>query len=167
MFVAVIAGYVLAASLAFCGVANLVAYIGDADRTSGYSVFLHGLAIELWPLAAAVVILLLIENASIAEKIHIYQKMLGGGESGVTPPPVQPKRKPAAKDEEDEGGYFRTHAVTPPAAQHAHRHDSKEKPSKVPETKRIEQVPEAPEAPHTEPAPRKPESSGLSYFKLD
>ncbi len=160
MFLAVIAGYVLAASLAFCGVANLVSYISEADRSMGYSPFLAGLVVQLWPLVAAVVILLLIQVASIAEKIHIYQKMLGMPSADEAPPaPVRPKRKPA---EDSEGGYFRTYESAAPRG--------------VPAAP----VPPAPTAPHaaapetepsaggspTEPS-RKRDDSGLSYFKVN
>ncbi len=162
MFLAVIAGYVIAASLAFCGVVNLYAYISEADRGMGYTVFLAGLVVQLWPLAASVCILLLIQLASFAEKIHIYQKMMGLAPADDAPlPPVRPKRKPAA---EDEGGFFRTHGSPAPKAEAGWTPPPP--PAAAAGAASPGKKAETPAAAGPAPAP-KSEKAGLSYFKLD
>ncbi len=83
MFFAVIASYVVCAVFAFCGVINLVNYIGSAQKEMGYFSFIEGLAVAAWPLAAATAILLLIQIACLIEKWMLQWRISQG--SAPTP----------------------------------------------------------------------------------
>ncbi len=70
MQMTVTTGYVMASLFALCGLSNsvrfcLYGYTGEAG------IFLRGVAIEGWPLAAAAIILLLVQILCRLEQLHI------------------------------------------------------------------------------------------------
>ncbi len=75
MFYAVIAAYVVSAIFAFCGIVNLVSYIGAAEQTVGYAHFIAGLPYAIWPLAIAAALVMLVQIAALIEKWMLFWKM--------------------------------------------------------------------------------------------
>lgn len=95
MFIAVIAGYVVAAVFAFCGVVQAVLFLQGCEHSMGTASFFHGLAVSLWPLAVACSIFLLTQIATMLEHLIISHSSPQQGEDRecsasarpLTPPP--------------------------------------------------------------------------------
>lgn len=105
MFIAVIAGYMLASLLCLCGVINLILFCCDGWDGMDIAVFSAKLATAAWPLLGGIVLCLLIQIATFLEKLcflksqeqlnsatHVYRKTHGhrtfgcATDSFVTPP---------------------------------------------------------------------------------
>lgn len=68
MFIAVIAGYVIAALLAFCGLFGIILFLTDEQQIAGQAAFIKEIALAAWPLAAGTVIYLLTQIALLLER---------------------------------------------------------------------------------------------------
>ncbi len=68
MFISVIAAYVLATAFAFCGVVNTVGYIAESQQGMGAFLFIQGLAVAMWPLAVAMLLVMLVQIACKLEQ---------------------------------------------------------------------------------------------------
>ncbi len=176
MFFAVIAAYVVATAFAFCGVVSMVSYIGAADRSMEYSAFLSGLVVAMWPIAVAMVLVLLTQIACLVEKWvllwQIAQETAGPAE---TPKPKHPAAATPARakaEEKPAPTYFpcdNIQAITPPLLEK----EDEEKPAEATSAENSEQkantpaAPASPDSPATQPPPARKKEDGLSFFKLD
>ncbi len=163
MFFSVIAAYVLAAVFAFCGVVNTVGYVMEAQREMGYSLFIEGLVVELWPFAVSVILILLTQIACKLERWMLLWTMAQGSAPRSAPTKPTPSAPRPAAAPVPAGPVV---PVTPPVMQ-----DAPPAPQPPP-------APSRPEAGQTAiPLPPKPApvqgkqaatgQEGLNFFKLD
>lgn len=89
MFFSVIVGYVLSALFAFAGVMQIVTYVQHVDRSLGYGPFISGLTGSCLWLAAAVVLVLLIQIATFLEKLVIEGRKQASIDGGNLPTPTR------------------------------------------------------------------------------
>ncbi len=148
MFFSVIIAYVVAAVFAFCGAVNTVSCFMDAQREEGYFRFIADLSVAMWPLAVAVIILMLVQIACKLERWMLLWTISSSGKgSGST-----------------------THHVC--ASAHAQAQAQAPAPFHMPGSEPLPVQPttalNAPE-PKATNAPKSddPKQEGLSFFKLD
>ncbi len=171
MFFAVIAAYMVAAAFALCGVVAVAHCIIDAQQEMGYTLFIQGLALAMWPLAVAAALLLLIQIACKVERWMLLWTMAQAPaparaphKAAATPEQKSAARKPAEPDLSYFGSY--DPPVTPPVME-ATPAPPEPTPSETPASGAgavAEQHPAEQAA--ARPAPP-PASNGLSFFKLD
>lgn len=99
MFLAVVAGYVVSALFAFCGIANAIFFLQEMDQSAGYPAFLSGLAVHLWPLAVGCALFLLVQIAIQIEKQNLLtmEATFQMAQAKNNPPPSSrslPKKRP-------------------------------------------------------------------------
>lgn len=119
MFFTIIAGNLVAALFAFCGLAQVILYLVSDERPASATQFVSGMLAAAWPLAVAGLLFLLVQIASLLEKIYLLRKSEGtltAGGNGKTPAasalPTAPKKK--KEPENRENVFFRANAVPPP-----------------------------------------------------
>ena len=76
MFLASIAGYLVAVLFAFCGIVNLATFLSEPEAITNHSDFTTGLVQAAWPLAVAVAVCLLTEIAGLLTKQSIMLSSL-------------------------------------------------------------------------------------------
>lgn len=74
MFIAVLFGYLIAALFSFCGLAGIASAFNCFSPDVDYPVFLHTLAQQAWPLAAGIVIFLLVQISVQLEKTAVLNR---------------------------------------------------------------------------------------------
>ncbi|MBR2126556.1 MAG: hypothetical protein IJ943_07455 [Akkermansia sp.] len=153
MFIATIAGYLVATLFAFCGLVSIGHVLSDLSTIKSAAEFVNTLAVAAWPLAVAVVVYLLTQVASLLQRQGI---ML----SCVQPPlpaPVTKVKKPVP-----------VRPAQPMAADYFQTAPAPEEPVALPP--RVPQPPTE-EAPTPAAPARKNEvketPNGLNFFRVD
>lgn len=149
MFLASIAGYLVAVLFAFCGIVNLATFLSEPEAITNHSDFTTGLVQAAWPLAVAVAICLLTEIAGLLTRQSIMLSSLKQDET--TEKQDAPKKQPKRPAPLPSTAYFDSSATPAPVA-------APEPKPQVP-TERRKAVPPPP----TEE--KKPE--GLNFFRVD
>lgn len=112
MFVALIAGYLVATLFAFCGIVNIYCFISELPQGAGAAVFSNGLVAAAWPLAVAAVVFLLTQIANLLE-VQKIMALNAAVDKPVSPAPAKPAAKPPVAM--PQGSYFKaTPAPVPP-----------------------------------------------------
>lgn len=96
MFIAVIAGYVVAALLAFCGLFGIILFLTGEQEIAGQAAFIKEIALAAWPLAAGTVIYLLTQIALLLERQGILTADWQEQNSGAKQSDDDSKLKPPA-----------------------------------------------------------------------
>ncbi len=177
MFIAVIAGYLVAALFAFCGLASIIIAISSMSQGMGAQLFLTGLCQAAWPLAVGVGIYLLTQIAIMLER------------QGIIISDMDEQEAPADKKSQDatpkrpaplpSGSYFHTDSA-PRAPRPAAKQPSSEYNTAVaPEAPSIAEIEDIASAAAEEAAREAAEPTqeikpvikrrddGLSFFRVD
>lgn len=121
MFVAVLFGYLIAALFSFCGLAGIASAFNGFSPDVDYPVFLHTLAQQAWPLAAGIVIFLLVQIAVQLEKTAVQNRYAAALDEERTQPfaPLATRHKPHQQARPEQASqvpsFFHMEAL-PPAA---------------------------------------------------
>lgn len=156
MFIATIAGYLVATLFAFCGLVCLGHVLSDLSAIKSASEFVTTLAVAAWPLAVAVAIYLLTQIAGLLQRQGIMLSCV----QTLQPPqpaPVAKVKKPAPVP-----------PAQPAAADYFQAAPAPEEPVALPP--RVPQPPTE-EAPTPAAPARKNEvketPNGLNFFRVD
>lgn len=114
MFLAVIAGYLVAALFAFCGVYNIINFLAHLDKSAGASVFVNGTALAAWPLAVAAVVYILTRIAILLENQGIITADIVAQSNSITAAHLPMSKRPAAPAPLPSGSYFHATPLTQP-----------------------------------------------------
>lgn len=112
MFVALIAGYLVATLFAFCGITSIYYFISELPQGAGVVVYVNGLVAAAWPLAVGVAVFLLTQIANLLE----VQKIMA-----LSQPVAEPQRPVSAKPKAKppvampQGSYFKATPVPTPS----------------------------------------------------
>lgn len=71
MFLAAIAGYLVAVLFAFCGIVNIATFLSEPETITSHTEFTNGLVQAGWPLAVGVAVWLLTEIAGMLTRQSI------------------------------------------------------------------------------------------------
>lgn len=116
MFLAVIAGYLVAALFAFCGVYNIIDFLAHLEKSAGASVFVNGTAMAAWPLAVAAVVYILTRIAILLENQGIIEEDIAARSNSITEAHHPVTKRPAAPAPLPTGSYFHATPLTQPQA---------------------------------------------------
>ena len=149
MFLASIAGYLVAVLFAFCGIANLVTFLSEPEAITNQTEFTTGLVQASWPLAVGVTIYLLTGIAGLLTRQTIMLNSLKLDEptekqEAANKQPKRPAPLPSA-------AYFDTSATPAPVA--------------APEPKT--QLPTEPKKVVPPPPAKEKKPEGLNFFRVD
>ncbi len=158
MFFSVIIAYSITTAFAFCGVVATINYIMEVQRDMGYVPFIEGLAVTMWPLAVATVLLMIIQTACKLERWMLLWTMAQAhvptSDKPMRPRQAAPKSAPIpSAPPVPQGSYFG--AVTPPVLA-----------EEAPEQNTPEVV-ETPQPHQQQEREQVSKSAGLNFFKLD
>lgn len=156
MFIATIAGYLVATLFAFCGLVSIGHVLTDLSAIKSASEFVTTLAVAAWPLAVAVAIYLLTQIAGLLQRqgimlscVQTLQPPQPAPVAKVKKPAPVPPAQPAAAD------YFQAAPVQAPP---------------MPPSPSVPQPP-AEESPAPLPPARQKEvketPNGLNFFRID
>lgn len=177
MFIAVIAGYLVAALFAFCGLASIIIAISSMSQGMGAQLFLTGLCQAAWPLAVGVGIYLLTQIAIMLERQGIIISDMDDQET-----PADKKAKEAAPKRPaplPSGSYFHTDSAPRAPRTPAPQPHVENPPSAAPEAPSIAEIKDIASAAAEEAAREAAEPTqeikpvikrrdeGLSFFRVD
>ena len=149
MFIATIAGYLIATLFAFCGIVNIWHVFADSSTISTASDFVNTLAMAAWPLAVAVVVFMLTQMAGLLQKQNILLSCLS--QTPATPIPAskapQVNKRPIPQHQARD--FFNAEEPVTPAAP--------PKPSVAPPSR---------VTPAQQPTPEN-KQEGLNFFRID
>lgn len=148
MFIAVIAGRVIAALFAFCGIVNIISYAGTVTRSMGYFKFIEDLAGAAWPLAAAATVWILVELLLQLEKLVMLNE-------AASVPMAMPRKSKSTPAPAPANGGVRKSEAAPSYFNAPAQPEPQETPAPAP----------AQEIPAPAPAPKPADQEGGSFFK--
>ena len=163
MFVAVIAGNLLAVLFAFCGIVSVAGYVLGDKATSSVA-FAQGLAISASPLAVAGIIYLLVQIACLLEKLHMRAADAAFVPSALPKiaSAVEKQKQPQAPASES-GRFFKADSpLPPPPPSTPAAAESFAKQKKDSDTTSLIPTPVAAEV-----APPKKPAHSLNFFRVD
>ena len=115
MFLAVIAGYLVAALFAFCGLYNVIVFLTNLEQTAGATAFVNGTALAAWPLAVAAVVYILTRIAILLENQEIISSDFAEQQRSHTEELRPQTKRPIAPAPLPSGSYFHATPVAQPS----------------------------------------------------